>query len=137
MLFVLIGSSALAASSQYTRAFSVANVGSGSISTKLTCPRDVRFTPVSDRVADIAGGPFRAKSCLSEWSRSARAPLAARRPFRNPTAISRWLSALSNRNLPRIGAFDLGADCFPDKGAQPRLSQFVRAGALGWRGVFQ
>jgi hypothetical protein len=28
------------------------------------------------------------------------------------------------------------ADCLPDKGAQPRLSQFVRAGAQGSRGVF-
>ena len=28
-------------------------------------PHDVRFTPVSDRIADIAGGPFRAKTDIS------------------------------------------------------------------------
>jgi hypothetical protein len=32
-----------------------------SIATKMGCPRDVRFSPVSDPTADIAGGPFRAK----------------------------------------------------------------------------
>jgi hypothetical protein len=30
----------------------------GLISTKLGCPRHVRFPPDSDRTADIAGGPF-------------------------------------------------------------------------------
>src|SRR6266436_3981761 len=34
----------------------------GSFATELGVPRHVRFTPVSDRIADIAGGPFRAKS---------------------------------------------------------------------------
>ena len=33
----------------------------GSISTKMAGPPHVRFSPVSDRTADIAGGPFRAK----------------------------------------------------------------------------
>jgi hypothetical protein len=28
------------------------------ISTKLACPRHVRFPPVSDQTADIAGSPF-------------------------------------------------------------------------------
>jgi hypothetical protein len=31
------------------------DVGCGSFSTELGCPCDVRFTPVSDRTADIAG----------------------------------------------------------------------------------
>jgi hypothetical protein len=33
---------------------------SGSFSTEMGCPHDVRFTPVSDGIADIAAGPFRA-----------------------------------------------------------------------------
>jgi hypothetical protein len=32
----------------------------GQSSTEMGIPRHVRFTPVSDRLADIAGGPFRA-----------------------------------------------------------------------------
>ena len=32
----------------------------GSFSTELACPRDVRFIPDSDRVADISWGPLRA-----------------------------------------------------------------------------
>jgi hypothetical protein len=36
------------------------DVSCGSFSTEMGCPHDVRFTPVSDRIADIAGGPFRA-----------------------------------------------------------------------------
>src|SRR5947207_2290047 len=32
----------------------------GQFATKLDRPRHVRFPPVSDRTADIAGGPFRA-----------------------------------------------------------------------------
>jgi len=35
-----------------------------------------------------------------------------------------------------IGAFDPERAVFPDKGAQPRVSQFVRAGAQGSLGVF-
>jgi hypothetical protein len=34
----------------------------GSFSIELGCPRHVRFPPVSDRIADIAGGPKRATS---------------------------------------------------------------------------
>ncbi len=34
----------------------------GPFATKLDRPRHVRFPPVSDRTADIAGGPFRANS---------------------------------------------------------------------------
>ncbi len=37
-----------------------ADFRNGSISTELGCPRRVRFTPVSDRTADIAGGSVRA-----------------------------------------------------------------------------
>jgi len=33
---------------------------SGSIATEIGCPRDVRFSADSDRIADIAGGPVRA-----------------------------------------------------------------------------
>ena len=43
-----------------TAGFDPAYVADGSFSTKLGCPRHVRFTPDSDRTADIAGGPFRA-----------------------------------------------------------------------------
>jgi hypothetical protein len=35
---------------------------SAPFATKLGCPRHIRFTPVSDRTADIAGGPVRAIS---------------------------------------------------------------------------
>jgi hypothetical protein len=38
----------------------VRNVRNGSISTKMDCPRDVRFPPVTDQTADIAAGPVRA-----------------------------------------------------------------------------
>ena len=38
------------------------DVCSGSFSTKLGCPRHVRFTPDSDRTADIAGGSVRASN---------------------------------------------------------------------------
>jgi hypothetical protein len=34
----------------------------GSFSTELGCPRNVRSAPVSDRTADIAGGPVRANT---------------------------------------------------------------------------
>jgi hypothetical protein len=36
------------------------DVAIGSIPTEMGCPRDVRFPPESDRIADMAGGPFRA-----------------------------------------------------------------------------
>jgi hypothetical protein len=39
-----------------------AHVRNGSIATEMGSPHDVRFTPVSDRIADIAGGPFGARS---------------------------------------------------------------------------
>ncbi len=29
-------------------------------STEMGCPHDVRFAPISDRIADVVGGPFRA-----------------------------------------------------------------------------
>jgi hypothetical protein len=41
----------------------------GSISTKLGCRRDVRFTPDSDRTADITEGPFRANKRLMHRSK--------------------------------------------------------------------
>jgi len=34
----------------------------GLFSAEMGCPRDVRFSPGSDRPADIAGGPFRART---------------------------------------------------------------------------
>jgi hypothetical protein len=37
----------------------------GSISTELGCPGHVRFIPGSDRIADVAGGPVRAKNTHS------------------------------------------------------------------------
>jgi hypothetical protein len=40
----------------------VAHFRLGSFSTKLGHPRHVWFTPDSDRIADIAVGPFRANS---------------------------------------------------------------------------
>src|SRR5438105_12004416 len=43
----------------------------GSFATKLDRPRHVRFPPVSDRTADIAGGPFRANKRHSEITRFA------------------------------------------------------------------
>jgi hypothetical protein len=46
-------------------------VCSGSKATEMGFPGDVRFSPVSDRLADIAGGPVRAKGGLmrcSKWS---------------------------------------------------------------------
>ena len=36
--------------------------GQGSFSTEMGFPRHVRFTPGSDRIADMAGGPVRANS---------------------------------------------------------------------------
>jgi hypothetical protein len=42
------------------------HVRSGSISTKLDYPGDVRFSPDSDRTADIVVGPVRANS-RSSW----------------------------------------------------------------------
>jgi hypothetical protein len=38
------------------------DVSIGSFSTKLGYPRHVRFTPGSDRIADMGGGPVGAKS---------------------------------------------------------------------------
>src|ERR1039457_6614562 len=45
------------------------NVSVGSISTELGCKRHVRFPSDSDRIADIVGGPFRAKRLMqrSNW----------------------------------------------------------------------
>jgi hypothetical protein len=45
------------------RCLSSRNVSEGSISTKLGCPRHVRFSPDSDRTADIAGGPGSCRFC--------------------------------------------------------------------------
>jgi hypothetical protein len=39
----------------------VADDRCGSFSTELGCPRHVRFTPDSDRTADVVGGPLRAR----------------------------------------------------------------------------
>src|SRR5258708_6833422 len=43
------------------------DVADGSFATKLDRPRHVRFPPVSDRTADIAGGPFRARTRHGSW----------------------------------------------------------------------
>jgi hypothetical protein len=50
----------------------VADDRCGSFSTELGCPRHVRFTPDSDRTADIVGGPFRARLGHGDTTRSPR-----------------------------------------------------------------
>jgi len=65
----------------------VAGIGKvrlGSFATELGCPRHVRFTPVSDRAADIARGPFRAKTWSREFTSSA---LAWEKNGRFPTNV--------------------------------------------------
>src|SRR6266566_1680234 len=51
----------------------------GSFATKLDRPRHVRFPPVSDRTADIAGGPFRAKGGSDPDSRRRETAIALNR----------------------------------------------------------
>jgi hypothetical protein len=46
------------------------DIRSGSIATEIGFPWHVRFPPVSDRTADIAGGPFRATTGLMHRSKS-------------------------------------------------------------------
>jgi hypothetical protein len=48
----------------------------GSFSTELGCPCDVRFPPDSHRIADIAGGPFRARLGLERRNVPVRAVLS-------------------------------------------------------------
>src|SRR5664279_1288825 len=43
------------------------NVRFGSISTEFACLGGVRFTPDSDRIADIAGGPICARVLIASW----------------------------------------------------------------------
>jgi hypothetical protein len=50
-----------------------ASLAARSITTKLGCRRDVRFSPFSDQIADIAWGPFRARSRNITAGRPSRA----------------------------------------------------------------
>jgi len=59
----------------------VADVQDWSFATELGCPRHVRFPPDSDRIADIAGGPFRAKPGHASRCRAIAAGRSKARQF--------------------------------------------------------
>src|SRR5258708_21014226 len=66
------------------------DVADGSFATKLDRPRHVRFPPVSDRTADIAGGPFRVESRCGPVALG-RTYLLPPLSFRGASMIPPWL----------------------------------------------
>jgi hypothetical protein len=86
-------------------------VDRGSIATELGCPPHVGFPPVSDRIADISGGPFRANNGLMHRSKlsgysitaSARTRIVSGMVIRRDFAVLRFTtrSNLAGRSMGR------------------------------------
>jgi hypothetical protein len=81
-----------------------------SIATELGCQPHVRFTPASDRPADIAGGPFRANSGIMHRSEKQLfdhvVGAMSRRSHRHPISSMVTISAtmlLSSRLRQHVG----------------------------------
>jgi hypothetical protein len=100
------------------------HVGLGSIATELGCPRDVRFTPDSDRTADIRDWQLRANNGSEENPPNFRSKSRTHRLRSQADKLSRR----RNRHCHRQSAFDPAFSSFAITASRLKLAGFCRTG---------